>query len=231
MLPTIHSNDFLFVEKLSSRWKGFRAGDIITAQSPTDPGEYICKRITCLVCCCLLILWCRLECRFLFLTCVRVSCGFRVIMQLIRWTPVATALFPSHCWEVELSWGYVFLCIHYVNFLCRHQVVWSNFGSFLKHSRQTSFFLLKALLIVFLKLSKFSWWLGVRVIGINIIFSSPNAASADRFTGFESFPPAPTAPTVVAPMPEGYMSLDSVINKKNHAVSTNRLHRYGWSRR
>lgn len=45
MQPTIYSNDILLTEHVSARLRRFDVGDIIIAKNPTNPREYICKRI------------------------------------------------------------------------------------------------------------------------------------------------------------------------------------------
>lgn len=46
MEPTIVSNDILFTERISPRLHRLKKNDIIIAQSPSNPGQHICKRIT-----------------------------------------------------------------------------------------------------------------------------------------------------------------------------------------
>ncbi|XP_018782775.1 PREDICTED: mitochondrial inner membrane protease subunit 1 [Bactrocera latifrons] len=45
MEPTLHSKNILLTERISTRFHNPRRGDIIIAVSPTDPKQYICKRI------------------------------------------------------------------------------------------------------------------------------------------------------------------------------------------
>lgn len=45
MEPTLHSKNILLTERVSTRFHNPRRGDIIIAVSPTDPKQFICKRI------------------------------------------------------------------------------------------------------------------------------------------------------------------------------------------
>ncbi|XP_036338851.1 mitochondrial inner membrane protease subunit 1 [Rhagoletis pomonella] len=45
MEPTLHSKNILLTERISTRFHNPRRGDIIIAVSPTDPKQFICKRI------------------------------------------------------------------------------------------------------------------------------------------------------------------------------------------
>ncbi|XP_004519204.1 mitochondrial inner membrane protease subunit 1 [Ceratitis capitata] len=45
MEPTLHSKNVLLTERITTRFHNPRRGDIIIAISPTDPKQYICKRI------------------------------------------------------------------------------------------------------------------------------------------------------------------------------------------
>lgn len=50
MSPTIPDGSFIFVDRLSRRWRGFQRGDVVLLRSPTRRnGETICKRILALV--------------------------------------------------------------------------------------------------------------------------------------------------------------------------------------
>lgn len=57
MSPTIPDGSFIFVDRLSRRWRRFERGDLVLLRSPTRRnGETICKRILALV----LRLWLRM---------------------------------------------------------------------------------------------------------------------------------------------------------------------------
>ncbi|XP_011177090.1 mitochondrial inner membrane protease subunit 1 [Zeugodacus cucurbitae] len=45
MEPTLHSKNILLTERISTRFHNPRRGDIVIAVSPTDPKQFICKRI------------------------------------------------------------------------------------------------------------------------------------------------------------------------------------------
>lgn len=45
MQPTLHSKNILLTERITTRFHNPRRGDIIIAVSPTDPKQFICKRI------------------------------------------------------------------------------------------------------------------------------------------------------------------------------------------
>ncbi|XP_067635935.1 mitochondrial inner membrane protease subunit 1 [Eurosta solidaginis] len=45
MEPTLHSKNILLTERISRRFHNPRRGDIIIAVSPTDPKQFICKRV------------------------------------------------------------------------------------------------------------------------------------------------------------------------------------------
>ncbi|XP_023016009.1 mitochondrial inner membrane protease subunit 1 isoform X2 [Leptinotarsa decemlineata] len=46
MEPTIHSEDILVTEHISPLKQTIRKGDIVIAKCPTNPKQYICKRVT-----------------------------------------------------------------------------------------------------------------------------------------------------------------------------------------
>lgn len=46
MEPTIYSNNILLTERFTPRWRKIVKGDIIIAKCPTNPKQYICKRVT-----------------------------------------------------------------------------------------------------------------------------------------------------------------------------------------
>lgn len=48
MEPTLMSKDIIVSEHLSTKLFRFSYGDIVISKSPSDPKEYICKRITAL---------------------------------------------------------------------------------------------------------------------------------------------------------------------------------------
>ena len=48
MEPTIYSNDLIIFEKITPRMQTLGYGDVVVAQSPTNPHQYVCKRITAL---------------------------------------------------------------------------------------------------------------------------------------------------------------------------------------
>ncbi|XP_077984628.1 mitochondrial inner membrane protease subunit 1-like isoform X2 [Glandiceps talaboti] len=45
MEPTIFSNDVVFTEHVSIKMKTIKKGDIVITKSPTNPREYVCKRV------------------------------------------------------------------------------------------------------------------------------------------------------------------------------------------
>jgi mitochondrial inner membrane protease subunit 1 len=45
MLPTLYSNDWLLIDKISPLIKRYKQGEIIACKSPHDPGVFISKRI------------------------------------------------------------------------------------------------------------------------------------------------------------------------------------------
>lgn len=45
MEPTIYNEDILLTEHITPRMKRFNKGDIVIAISPSNPKQYICKRI------------------------------------------------------------------------------------------------------------------------------------------------------------------------------------------
>lgn len=45
MEPTIFSDNILFTEHFTPRFRDVQRGDIIIARSPTNPKQYICKRV------------------------------------------------------------------------------------------------------------------------------------------------------------------------------------------
>lgn len=46
MEPTIYSEDVLFTEHLTPKYRKVQRGDIVIAKCPTNPKQFICKRIT-----------------------------------------------------------------------------------------------------------------------------------------------------------------------------------------
>lgn len=46
MEPTIFTNNILFTEHLTPRFRKLERGDIIIAKCPTNPKQHICKRVT-----------------------------------------------------------------------------------------------------------------------------------------------------------------------------------------
>lgn len=46
MQPTLYTNDIVLSEHISRRNYRFDYGDIVVSKSPSNPKEYICKRIT-----------------------------------------------------------------------------------------------------------------------------------------------------------------------------------------
>lgn len=46
MEPTIHSDNILITEHFTPRFRKVDRGDIIIAKCPTNPKQYICKRVT-----------------------------------------------------------------------------------------------------------------------------------------------------------------------------------------
>lgn len=48
MEPTIYSNDILLTEHFTPRFRKVARGDIIIAKCPSNPKQYICKRVTAL---------------------------------------------------------------------------------------------------------------------------------------------------------------------------------------
>lgn len=46
MEPTIFSNNVLITEHFTPRFRDVQRGDIVIARCPTDPKQYICKRVT-----------------------------------------------------------------------------------------------------------------------------------------------------------------------------------------
>ncbi|KAG0443302.1 hypothetical protein HPB47_015065 [Ixodes persulcatus] len=45
MEPTIQNNDIILTEQVSVHMHNIRRGDIIVAKCPTNPRQYICKRV------------------------------------------------------------------------------------------------------------------------------------------------------------------------------------------
>lgn len=45
MEPTLHSNNILLTERITTRFYKPNRGDIVIAISPTNPEQYICKRV------------------------------------------------------------------------------------------------------------------------------------------------------------------------------------------
>ncbi|KAB0800100.1 hypothetical protein PPYR_07980 [Photinus pyralis] len=45
MEPTVYSDDIVFIEHLSPRFRYISRGDVIIAKCPTNPKQYICKRV------------------------------------------------------------------------------------------------------------------------------------------------------------------------------------------
>lgn len=45
MEPTIFTNNIIFTEHLTPRFRKIERGDIIIAKCPTNPKQYICKRV------------------------------------------------------------------------------------------------------------------------------------------------------------------------------------------
>ncbi|CAH1393003.1 unnamed protein product [Nezara viridula] len=48
MEPTLHHNDVVFSDHISPKIRGIRYGDIVVANSVTDPKLFVCKRVTAL---------------------------------------------------------------------------------------------------------------------------------------------------------------------------------------
>lgn len=48
MEPTIYSNNILLTEHFTPRYRNVDRGDIIIAKCPTNPKQYICKRVAAL---------------------------------------------------------------------------------------------------------------------------------------------------------------------------------------
>lgn len=46
MQPTLKTNDVVVVERISVLKHSYNYGDIVVSKSPSNPKEYICKRIT-----------------------------------------------------------------------------------------------------------------------------------------------------------------------------------------
>lgn len=46
MEPTIYSNNILLTEHFTPRFRKVVKGDIIIAKCPTNPKQYVCKRVT-----------------------------------------------------------------------------------------------------------------------------------------------------------------------------------------
>lgn len=46
MEPTIYSNNVLLTEHFTPRFRKVNKGDVIIAKCPTNPKQYICKRVT-----------------------------------------------------------------------------------------------------------------------------------------------------------------------------------------
>jgi len=46
MEPTLFTNNVLLTEHISPRLQKIKRGDIIVAKSPTDPRQFVCKRVT-----------------------------------------------------------------------------------------------------------------------------------------------------------------------------------------
>lgn len=46
MEPTIYTNNIIFTEHLTPRFRKVQRGDIIIAKCPTNPKQHICKRVT-----------------------------------------------------------------------------------------------------------------------------------------------------------------------------------------
>ncbi|XP_054263614.1 mitochondrial inner membrane protease subunit 1 [Macrosteles quadrilineatus] len=46
MEPTLYTNDAILTEHLSPRFNKISKGDIVVARSPTNPKQFICKRVT-----------------------------------------------------------------------------------------------------------------------------------------------------------------------------------------
>lgn len=45
MEPTVYSDDIVFIEHISPRFRNINKGDVVIAKCPTNPKQYICKRI------------------------------------------------------------------------------------------------------------------------------------------------------------------------------------------
>ncbi|KAF5301443.1 hypothetical protein FQA39_LY02172 [Lamprigera yunnana] len=45
MEPAVYSDDVVFIEHITPRLKSINKGDVIIAKCPTNPKQYICKRI------------------------------------------------------------------------------------------------------------------------------------------------------------------------------------------
>lgn len=48
MEPTLHSNDVIVSEHISTKLYRFNYGDIVISKSVTNPTDLVCKRITAL---------------------------------------------------------------------------------------------------------------------------------------------------------------------------------------
>lgn len=45
MEPTLYTNDVLLTERISKRFNGLKHNDIVVCKNPTNPDQYICKRV------------------------------------------------------------------------------------------------------------------------------------------------------------------------------------------
>ncbi|KAK4886468.1 hypothetical protein RN001_002739 [Aquatica leii] len=45
MEPTVYSNDVVIIEHISPRCKNIENGDVVIAKCPTNPKQYVCKRV------------------------------------------------------------------------------------------------------------------------------------------------------------------------------------------